>query len=759
MTLVLGVANGLQQLQFGFNELASALVIGKIVGTAFTLQTDAEVFNILEYKYEVRLKAIPDWMRTFQFSRTGVIHGQGMRRLNCSSLMDNIDVESLQGFASMIVLCCRYVMSTNAIVGVLEGFLGSGQEAVYPGKLGDHGARLSIPVKALLANFVRATIDSDANSQQAADVFKWMADLASDVGVSTKIQLTSRRAHEQNRLFIAKMMGDMKPTEGAEDGLPRERFQLVSHTLSMATASVALAAAANGADVSVECITQNGIKTIPQRSSPSKFVLRLWLRQPPMEISNFLSYAEARKRGEDDGPGAEDGIYSTVIFGGNMETALNVGKAIGYGNRDLGGIDNAKIKHCLYDLWMKGVRKGNCLRWEVAEHDFESLRWEVYPVPTLHIRLMDHDKTFSTPPELDSLIDVLHTLDERLDPLARAIAIIIHEVYHYSEYPKNKFGLFAKAMEFVSIAISVGLLQASTFAPAKDMNFYALQQGAICRNGALKEFLPLACTEGFGHQKLLWAAATLWGGASAETQGGVPVGNRVMGIVAPHCTIILEILRDPISFARSRMSGPLLVLLRGSMPLLPRSARSGFVLAADVAHISRVPFDCLKAKSIIRSNLPDYLAGLELSNPENELINPENELVITIEPSIESGSSASVFCGWFAGDLNFELDPLVAFNNLIRRVPSSELPEFCYASNFAVMSQMDLIDINHFQLANGGAVFNTYSDPAWLLAAAGCAKDGFASVFQGSIDDVRRLITQFIFLVQEEGRMLIWFEA
>lgn len=154
MTLVMGVANGLQQLQFGFNELASALVIGKMVGTAFTRQTDAEVFNILEYKYEVRLKAIPDWMRSFQFSRNGVIHGQGMRRLNCSSLMDNIDVESLQGFASMVVLCCRYTMTTDAIVRVLEGSLGSGQEAIFPGKLADHGTRLSMPMKALLANFV-----------------------------------------------------------------------------------------------------------------------------------------------------------------------------------------------------------------------------------------------------------------------------------------------------------------------------------------------------------------------------------------------------------------------------------------------------------------------------------------------------------------------------------------------------------------------------------------------------------------------------
>ena len=512
-----------------------------------------------------------------------------------------------------------------------------------------------------------------------------------------------------------------------------------------------MAAAANGADVSVQCITQNGIKTIPQRSSPSKFVLRFWLRQPPIEISNFLSYARARKRGQYDGPGAEDGIYSTIIFGGNMEMALNVGQAIGYGNQDPGGFDNELIKHCLYDLWMKGVRKGNCLEWEVEKSSWRSYH-EYEPLPPPRIRLKDHDNAIPIPPEVHSLIDVLKTLDERSGPLARAIAIIIHEVYHYSEYPKGQFGLFAKAREVVSIAISVGLLQALTFAPAKDTNFYVLQQGALRRNGALKEFLHVACTEGFSHQHLLWAAATLWGGASAETQGGVAVGNRVMGIVAPHCTIVLEILRDPISFARSRMSGPILVLLRGSMPLLPRSARSGFVLAADVAHISRVPFDCLKANSMDLSKLPDSLAGIER-------INPENELVITIEPNIESGSSASVFCGWFAGDLNFELDPLVTFNNLIRRPSSSKLADIDCLGNCAAMSPMDLIDVTHFQLANGRAIFNAHSDPAWLLVAAGCANDGFGVVFQGSIDDFCHLITEFSYYEWGQGKMLIWFEA
>ena len=749
MTLVVGVSNGLQQLQLGFNELASALVIGKIVGTAFTRRSDAEVFNILESEYGVRLRAMPDWMKNFRFSRAGVIHGQGMRRLDCTRLMDNIDVESLQGFASIVVLCCRYVMPINVIVGVLEGFIGFGQEAICPGKLGDHGTRLSMPLKALLANFVRATIDSDANSQQAADVKNWMADLAKEVGVSTSLRFVAGRAHEQNRLLAAKIMGDLKPGEGAEDGLPRESFQRVEHTLSMATASIALAAAANGADVSVQCITPNGIRTIPPRSSSSQFVLRLWLRQPPLEISQFLSYADAKKRGEDDGSGAEDGIYSTIIFGGNMEIALNVSQAIGYGNRDPSGLDNARINHRLYKLWMKGVEKGKCLKWEV-ERSSPNLHWKSEPLPPPRIRLMAHEEAI--PPEVDGLIDVLHILDERLYPLARAIAIIIHDVYRYPEYSQDQFGVFAKAIEFVSIAISVGLLQALTFAPAKDINSYALQQGTIRRNGALKEFLPVLCNEGFSHQALLWAAATLWGGASADSQGGVVVGNRVMGIVAPHCTIVLEILRDPISFARSRMSGPMLVLLRGSMPLLPRSTRSGFVLATDVAHLSRETLDCRANANVID------LSDLPRSNLRSGALNPENELVITTEPNIESGSSEMVFCGWLAGDLHFELDPLVTFNNLIRSWPKRDpgLPP----DHWVVMSPSELIDITHFQVTNWNAIFNTHSDPAWLLMAAGCAKDGSACVVQGSIDDVCREISEGCMYVNGEGKVvLIWFEA
>ena len=118
-------------------------------------------------------------------------------------------------------------------------------------------------VKALLAKFVRATIDSNANSQQAANIKKWMADLANEVGVSTSLRFVPGRAHEQNRLLLARIMGDRKPSEGAQDGLPREPFQRVEHILSMVTTSIALAPAANGADISIQCITPNGIRIIP----------------------------------------------------------------------------------------------------------------------------------------------------------------------------------------------------------------------------------------------------------------------------------------------------------------------------------------------------------------------------------------------------------------------------------------------------------------------------------------------------------------
>lgn len=46
-----------------------------------------------------------------------------MQRLKCSHLMDDVDGHSLQGFVSMVVLCCRYVESMEQIVNTLNDFI------------------------------------------------------------------------------------------------------------------------------------------------------------------------------------------------------------------------------------------------------------------------------------------------------------------------------------------------------------------------------------------------------------------------------------------------------------------------------------------------------------------------------------------------------------------------------------------------------------------------------------------------------------
>ena len=132
-----------------------------------------------------------------------------MPRLKCSHLMDDVDGHSLQGFASMVMLCCRYVESVEQIVNTLNDFIVLGHHLIYPGRLGDHGTRLSIPEKALMSNFVRATIDSDADSQQAASVMSWMAELSSEAGVSTRLNFATGRSSDYNRSLITRLTGHL----------------------------------------------------------------------------------------------------------------------------------------------------------------------------------------------------------------------------------------------------------------------------------------------------------------------------------------------------------------------------------------------------------------------------------------------------------------------------------------------------------------------------------------------------------------------
>ncbi|KAF2266856.1 hypothetical protein CC78DRAFT_531297 [Lojkania enalia] len=742
MTLVFGTSSAgnrgaLQQIQLGINELASAFVIGKSIGSVVSRDSDATIFRILEDDFGVRVHSIPVWLENFRFPRRGTVYGQGMSRHDCQGLMQGIKVRSLQGVASIIVLCCRFSESVDRITTILELVISHGDNSsvISPGILGEPASRMAYSMKELLSNFVRATIDSDADSEQALDALKWMAKFAIDVGISKRRRLSVGRVQEHNLNLVTKLISTIKGVNEASDegdNLPRESGQLVHDTLSIGAVSIALAARANSASVTLQCVTAKGVKDIPDLLDQSSFVVRLWLCQPPPQISNILKWGEAEfDAGRSD---AEDGDRGShpVIFGGQLEVACTVAGQIKEEFPNVPFEDDGRV----VEMWAKGVEVGRSLQWMVCHPKGTNARRD--PFAKRHIRparfelnLNASDCFKDVPPQVDRLAVSFSKSDARLKALSRVIAEIVHNVFHYIDYLQDEDVDFGAAMTFVTVAIAVGCLHSITKAEAGHDDSYALELGAVCRGGSLRELVARAIHgEGLGHEDLLWAGATLWGGASLASHGHVMVDQRVIGMVSPHCTIILDILRDPKGFAKRGCQGHLIFMCHGSVPLLPRHAKTGFITAADV-NPSRHSLD-RNDGSIDYGSLSGVLSSLK---PMAD----ELELVLTLEPETRSGASQSLFCVWYAGDLAFELDPLVVFHNLLAR---PDHPNNClrhYTQHMTLgpyipIDKIQLLEISYFKVENSYAVFNAHGDSAWLLVAAGCAPMGQVIISRGSLD-------------------------
>ena len=65
------------------------------------------------------------------------------------------------------------------------------------------------------------------------------------------------------------------------------------------------------------------------------------------------------------------------------------------------------------------------------------------------------------------------------------------------------------------------------------------------------------------------------------------------------------------------------------------------------------------------------------------------------------------------------------------------------------MLRTDLMSHGLFETRNDIVTFNTYSDPAWALAAAGCVKPGKAVYHHGHFDISRCTLS--------EGDVMIYF--
>lgn len=123
MTLVLGTkkeAKGLQQINFGVNEIVSALTLSKQAGSLFSRKQDAQVFDVLQENYGISVSWLPPWLMDFSFARATSIHGSDMRRVEGPLLMQDVALRDIEGMAAVIVLTTKYIEPIDTIVGLVR---------------------------------------------------------------------------------------------------------------------------------------------------------------------------------------------------------------------------------------------------------------------------------------------------------------------------------------------------------------------------------------------------------------------------------------------------------------------------------------------------------------------------------------------------------------------------------------------------------------------------------------------------------------
>lgn len=324
------------------------------------------------------------------------------------------------------------------MIKTIESLLMGGLGVVDKGRLLEEG--LPYALKPLIATFVRATKDADAASFQSANAKRWMAALL----MQTKSSWNRNQEANTLRTYtrIQQFLGDLLGGPTMEEELVKhtqalfhdaesstsislqaevDRHAKRTHdTISLDVAYIALAAAANGVDICVECITEDSRSIVPDRvrSSGSAFKVRLWLCQPPPHVSQILRFSDSNETAtymSSDKSHIVETNSTLTVFGGQLELVTAVSSAVEYDSMSLGEANPSMASK----LWKRGFDKG------------QSLSWAIKPMPNrlypLRFRLL------TTKPRVEAEIALLaqriSKADERLTLLSRDIAGIIDETY------------------------------------------------------------------------------------------------------------------------------------------------------------------------------------------------------------------------------------------------------------------------------------------------------------------------------------------
>jgi hypothetical protein len=313
------------------------------------------------------------------------------------------------------------------------------------------------------------------------------------------------------------------------------------------------------------------------------------------------------------------------------------------------------------------------------------------------------DEHPNLPAEALPLSKALINRDKRVRSLARPVASIVHDFYRLDDYSfllgddenVEESEIF-KAMQFVIISISVQVLRQTICSAGDTTDIYALNLATLNSGtrafGNLHDLLrsALNLNEGLTPYKLVTTSATVWGGAqfnSTGRPGYQKQPSELLGVIGPQCTVIFDMLRDPLQLVREGRTDRLLSIRRGPVPMLPRDPVTNCIYSGfdERWHRSEVwPEHVPKPRSF----------GDQVSGP----------MLWTFEP-FDHEATRGVFCFWHNGNLVAEFAPHSIFVSIlsgsrdaVKEIASPNAINTTEKSpeNFVRLSKSDLLDMLGF---------------------------------------------------------------
>ncbi|KAH7143613.1 hypothetical protein EDB81DRAFT_947670 [Dactylonectria macrodidyma] len=687
MTLVFSGLGSLVQSQFGVNEIASTIAVGKQIGSLFTRQSDALIFEAFTEQYGVRFTTLPPWLEGVKFVRSGTILGDRQRQISCQNTFPGVEMSSVEGAATFLLLVTRYVESSRDLVKYVEDLiLGkykivSGGDLEHPSDEDTRPPAIPYASRKLIHSFVSSVIDSDALSPQRELCLQYMSELAHVVGSSVAFQQSANRSSRgQYERLLRQLLGQQTTIEG--------QSKTVFNTLSTGAAMIGLAALANGADVRVVCQTSTGTAEVPQRRSSrhesSVFTLILWLREPPSAIAEDMGFLGGMDDMQDKGDEAD----MVTVYGGAVEISRYVASQTG-----------ADMAHdLLLAVWELRIEAGEAASWEMCRPNQPSFR------------LTDEALACAVPAQIAKCADAIYSLGDRRRKLVRKAASILHEVLDYTSYERLGKTWFKIAVQQVYISYAVGCLRycwTSNCSLDSDGTPNVLTLGSK----SIIAFALDMVDPGVTLQDFLWLIASVWGGSNPRYHNYAMVHDRVVGITAPHLTILANVLQNPKDLAEYGLSKGFISIHAGSIPMLPRDSLTGMVVAAD-------PSEPVETHII-------FSRGSRAQPDETDA----GVLFYTEPYHGPDGTLCALLCAWQYGEVLLELDPVKVFDNLLlkrglrgrrtdKKAKNGKLP------GFLPLRRSELGILKYFLLQSQVGIIRAEGRPDWQVVAAGAAEGG-----------------------------------